>query len=355
MKRDEQYMRRCFELALGGAGQVSPNPLVGAVLVKRGKIIGEGWHERYGQAHAEVNAFARAVEDAAGADLYCNLEPCCHVKKQTPPCVPLIIQKKVRRVIISNLDPNPQVAGQGVQMLREAGIKVETNVREAEGERLNRFYFTAQRHNRPFITLKIAQSLDGKISKSQHSQTWLTGEESRRFVHGLRAAYDAALVGANTIRTDNPRLTVRHAAGRNPIRIILDGRLSIPPQAEIIRENKDGLTWILTSAAPAEDKKSNLKPVRIHELPASEDNRIHIPELVAFLHGQRLNSLLVEGGQSVFTQFIAAGFFDELIILQAPVILGSGIPAFEGLGLTSLRLDYSGTLGNDLKLVYRRE
>ncbi len=172
---DEVFLKRCFELAAKGAGTVSPNPLVGTVIVKNGKVIGEGYHKKYGEPHAEVDAFNNSTEDVKGATLYCNLEPCCHTNKQTPPCVPLIINKKILRVVISNLDPNPEVSGEGIKQLRDAGIEVITDLLKNEGEELNKFYFNYVKKKIPYITLKVAQSIDGKISKSNNEQSWLTG------------------------------------------------------------------------------------------------------------------------------------------------------------------------------------
>ena len=206
---DKKFIRRSFHLAQKGKGHVSPNPLVGAVIVKNGKVIGKGYHKKYGSAHAEVNAINNSTESVAGSTLYCNLEPCSHIKKQTPPCVPLIIQKKIKKVVISNFDPNKEVNGKGIKQLREAGVEVVTDVLEDEGKDLNKFYFKYVKEKLPYITLKIAQSIDGKISVAKNKQTWLTGKESIKYVHKLRSEYDAVLVGAGTIRTDNPQLNVR--------------------------------------------------------------------------------------------------------------------------------------------------
>jgi diaminohydroxyphosphoribosylaminopyrimidine deaminase/5-amino-6-(5-phosphoribosylamino)uracil reductase len=242
---DEEYLNRCFELAAKGTGTVTPNPLVGAVLVKNGKVIGEGYHKKYGDVHAEVDALNNSRGDASAATLYCNLEPCCHTNKQTQPCVPLIIKKGIKKVVISNLDPNPDVNGEGVKQLLEAGIEVIIDQLKNEGKELNKFYYKHTTSNVPYITLKIAQSTDGKISKSKNEQTWLTGEESNRFVHQQRATYDAVLVGANTVAVDDPQLNVRNVDGGNPKRIILDGKLSIDLNATILSADDIENTWIL--------------------------------------------------------------------------------------------------------------
>ena len=237
-----------------GKGLVSPNPLVGAIIVKNGKIIGRGYHKKYGGDHAEVNAIKNSKEDIAGSTLYCNLEPCCHTNKQTPPCVPLIIEKKIKRVVISNLDPNKQVNGDGVRQLRKAGIEVDTGVLEEEGKVLNKFYFKYASEKLPYITLKIAQSIDGNISEAKNKQTWLTGKESIKYVHQLRNEYDAVLVGAGTIKSDDPQLNVREIKGRNPIRVIIDGKLSIPLKSKILNSTDPEKTWIFTSYSSDEKK-----------------------------------------------------------------------------------------------------
>ena len=257
-RNDEVFLKRCFELAAKGSGTVSPNPLVGVVLIKNGKVIGEGYHKKHGKAHAEVDALNNSTEDVGGSTLYCNLEPCCHTNKQTPPCVPLIISKGIKKVIISNFDPNPDVNGEGVKQLRDAGIEVIIDVLKEEGEELNKFYFNYVKKKIPYITLKVAQSKDGKITKSKSEQIWLTGEESNRFVHQQRAIYDAVLVGANTVAVDNPRLTVRNVVGRNPKRIILDGKLSIDLNAVVLSAEDIENTWILTSKNADKEKMDQI-------------------------------------------------------------------------------------------------
>lgn len=354
MNSDEKFIRRCFELARQGMGFVSPNPLVGVVIVQEGRIIGEGWHERYGQAHAEVNAFLNAREDVSGATLYCNLEPCCHIKKQTPPCVPLIISKKIVRVVISNHDPNPQVAGKGVERLRQAGIQVESGLLENEGEYLNRFYFTSVKLKRPYITVKIAQSLDGRISAAAGRQSWLTGEESRKFVHELRAGYDAVLIGANTVTVDDPQLTVRLTEGRNPLRIVLDANLSSPCVAQIFKNAPGSATWVFCgeSVSPEKIAVFQKQDVTIKRLPVNAYGRIELCHILSTLHHEKITSLLIEGGQSIFSQFIGQGIFDELIILQAPIILGKGISSFKTDWPLNFKLQSVEKIGVDVKLVY---
>ena len=351
-----KYIRNCFKLAEKGKGHVSPNPFVGAVLVKNGKVIGKGYHKKYGAAHAEVNAIKNAIENVSGSTLYCNLEPCCHTNKQTPPCVPLIIQKKIKRVVISNPDPNKEVNGKGVKQLRDAGIEVITGILEDEGKELNKFYFKYAAKKLPYITLKVAQSLDGKISKSKNKQTWLTGKEAIKFVHKLRSEYDAVLVGANTIKVDNPLLTVREVKGRNPIRIIIDGKLSIPLNSKVLNNNEPDKTWIFTSQKSKQKKLIQLenKGVKIFSVKPAADGRINLKSVLKVIAKNRINSVLVEGGQEIFSQFFSQKLFDELIVLQSPKILEKGLRGLNRTQLKNLPLIEKNRLGQDIKLVYGR-
>jgi len=349
-----KYIRSCFKLAQKGKGNVSPNPFVGAVLVKNGKVIGRSYHKKYGAAHAEVNAIKNATENIAGSTLYCNLEPCCHTNKQTPPCVPLIIRKKIKKVVISNLDPNKDVNGKGVKQLREAGIEVITGILEDEGKELNKFYFKFVQEKSPFVTLKIAQSIDGKISKSKNKQTWLTGYESIKYVHKLRKEYDAVLVGANTIKVDNPLLTVREVKGRDPIRVLIDGNLSIPLNSKILNNNEPDKTWVFTSNKSNRRllKQIENKGVKVFTVKTAADKKINLKSVLKILAECKITSVLVEGGQLIFSQFINQKMFDELIILQSPKILGKGLSGFNSTQLKNLPLIETNRLGQDIKLVY---
>lgn len=351
---DIEFIRECLLLAKRGAGKVSPNPLVGAVLVKNGRVISKGYHKRYGAQHAEVNVIMNSKESTAGATLYCNLEPCCHIKKQTPPCVPLIIKKKIKRVVISNIDPNKEVNGEGIKQLRKSGIKVTTGILENEGKELNKFYFKSLQNKIPFVAVKIAQSLDEKISEKREKQTWITCKESIKFVHKLRGEYDVVLVGAKTIKVDNPLLTVREVKGRNPLRIIIDGKLSIPLKSKVIECEDPYNTWIFTSKKSNERKTKILssKEVKIFQLNSLKNNRLSLKQILKVLSKQKITSVLIEGGADIFSQFISAGLFDEIIILQAPKILGKGINAPNIEKMKKLRLIAKRKLGKDTKLVY---
>ena len=353
---DLKFLKECFNLAGKGKGYVSPNPLVGAVLVKNGKIIGKGYHKKYGSSHAEVNAIKNSKVDVTGSILYCNLEPCCHKNKQTPPCVPLIIKKKIKRVVLSNIDPNKEVNGKGIKQLRAAGVKVKTGVLKDEAIELNKFYIKYVEEKLPYITIKIAQSIDGKISLSKKEQTWLTGKKSIEFVHKLRSEYDAVLVGAGTIKTDNPLLTVRNVKGRNPFRIIIDGKLSIPINSKVIECPDPQKTIIITSNKSNERKIKQLstKGIKLFKLKASTNNRIGLNSVMRLLAKQKITSVLVEGGSEIFTQFLTKNLFDEIIVLQTPKILGKGISAFNVKKLKRIKLSEAEKIGEDIKLVYRK-
>ncbi len=351
----QKYIKECFELAAKGKGYVSPNPLVGAVIVKNGKIIGKGYHSGYGKPHAEVEAIKNAKEDVKGSTLYCNLESCCHTKKQTPPCVPLIIQKEISEVVISNLDPNPAVSGEGVKQLRDAGISVATNVQENDGKELNRFYFKYVTKLIPYVTIKAAQSLDGKISRDKNQQTWLTDKESKIFVHRQRAIYDAVLVGANTVNVDNPQLDVREFEGRNPKRIIVDGKLNINLDSIILSANDIENTWIITSESVDQTKLKKIieKGATIFQLPADDNNRIRLFDILKKLGEEKIASLFIEGGGNIFSQFVDQKLFDELIILQASVKLGKGLNGIPDSILQKLSKITDEPLGEDRKIFYR--
>ncbi len=347
---DEYFMKRCLKLAAKGRGMVNPNPMVGAVIVKNNRIIGEGWHKKYGGAHAEVNAIGSAVESVEGATIYCSLEPCCHYKKQTPPCVPLIITSKIKKVVVASLDPNPEVNGLGIRQLRDAGIEVEFGLLEDEAKELNKFYFKYVTEKIPYVTLKIAQSLDGKISIARNKQTWLTGEKARRFVHQQRAIHDAVLVGTNTVKVDNPLLNVRDVKGRNPYRIILDGNLTVPVKSKIFKPDDVEKTWIITSTNADESKVKRIEKTgaKVFLLPPNANGKLSLKRVLKLLAKEKITSLFVEGGQDIFSQFISQKYFDEIMILQSPLILGKGINSVSLKGKIKLTIKNSKKLGEDL-------
>jgi len=354
---ESKYISRCFELAKKGIGNVSPNPLVGCVIVKEGKVIGEGWHEKYGQPHAEVNAIRNSTEPIVDSTLYSNLEPCSHTNKKTPPCVPEIIKQKVAKVVISNIDPNPNVNGKGVGQLREAGIEVVTGIEEDKGNELNRFYFKYAKKRLPYITLKIAQTLDGKIAEFEGKQSWITGEESGKFVHSLRGIFDAVLIGANTVVVDDPLLTVRNTNGRNSLRIILDGNGSIPDTAKILNLEDNDKTLIVTSEAVPNyyTEAVKKKGVELLMLPMNGSNKIDLEELLREAGRRNISSILVEGGSNIFSQFVEEKLFDELIVLQSPKLFGKGLNSVELSEQVNMELINTEHLGSDLKMVFRKK
>ncbi len=350
----EKYMKLCFDLALKGAGHVSPNPLVGALIVKDGEIISAGYHQQYGGLHAERNAIDNARKDLSGSTLYCNFEPCMHTDKQTPPCVPAIISYDIKRVVISNIDPNPKVKGSGIKILKDAGVEVISGVLEEEGRELNRFFFKYMETGLPYITVKIAESSDGKITAAEGTQTWLTGEESKKFVHKQRSFYDAVLIGAGTVNIDNPQLTVREAGGRNPARIIVDGNLNSNIEAKIFND-KESRTIVFCSVYADEKKKSAFikRGVEIIDFETGSDNRINLLQMMQKISEMRILSLLVEGGGKIFNRFVSQRLFDELFVLQAPANLNGGIDSITIDKMENLYLLSQEKLGDDILTIYK--
>lgn len=353
-KIDEKYIKLCFELAKKGEGFASPNPLVGCVIVKEDRIISTGYHERYGSFHAERNAILNSPEVLQGATLYCNLEPCMHTNKQTPPCAPLIISSGIKRVVISNIDVNPSVKGKGIQQLKEAGVDVVTGVLEDEGKELNKFFFKTQNCGIPYIALKIATSSDGMITEEVGKQTWLTGKEAKKYVHTLRSIYDAVLIGANTANIDNPLLTVREAVGRNPKRIIIDGKLSSKLESEIFND-PEAETFVFCSDKAEPFRKNSFleKNITLIEVETDNEMQIKIIDILSKLVPLKINSVLVEGGRNIFNQFFNNGLFDELMHLQSQIHLGKGLSIGDPSMFGNLVLLEKSSLGNDKLFHYK--
>lgn len=336
---DEAIMKLALDLAEKGIGFTSPNPMVGAVLVKNGEIIGKGYHQSAGKAHAEVNAIDAAGPLAKGAVLYVTLEPCNHVGR-TPPCTEKILAAGIREVVVAMPDPNPNVTGGGTDYLQRRGIPVRSGVCEAEARKLNEYFIKYVTTHRPFVTIKCAATLDGRIATRTGDSKWVTGPESRAFVHRLRHAVDAIMVGIHTIQKDNPGLTTRidGEGGKDPIRVILDTRLSIAEDAKVLQLQSDSAT-ILVSAAPVSDaqkkKKVRLekKGVRIIEAPLKQ-GRIDLDKMMNRLGADGITSLLIEGGAEVFASALAADIVDKVFFFYAPKILGGddGVPVCRGRG-----------------------
>lgn len=328
-------MRRVMKLAKKGEGSTSPNPLVGTVVVKDGQIVGEGYHRNYGGSHAEVFALNNAGSDAYRSDLYVNLEPCNHYGK-TPPCVKRVIESGVSRVIIANLDPNPMVNGAGLKKLQDAGISIETNILADDGEKLNEAYFKYVRTGKPFVILKWAQSLDGRIATRSFHSSWISNEKSRKKVHQLRKSVDAVLIGAGTVKHDNPQLTVRHVKGKQPWRIVVSRNLDIPFESKLFNDEFRNKTVVFTAKTDAK-KINKFEKLGVHlEFINNENDRSTFNQILEWMSKKNLISLLVEGGKSILTSFIKTGLADKLMIFVAPKLIGEGIDAIGDLSIHSM-------------------
>ncbi len=325
----EMYMKKVFALALRGSGRTSPNPLVGAVIVKNNEVIAEGYHQKIGSAHAERVALEYAGKKAQGADLYVNLEPCFHYGR-TPPCVEAIIEKRIKKVIICNTDPNPVVNGQSIKKLQSHGIEVVQGILEEEGLLLNEVFFKYIRMREPFVALKAALSLDGKIATSAGESKWITGKKAREDGHYLRQKYDAILVGINTVIADDPFLTCRIPGGRNPYRIVLDTFLRIPEEANILSlEDSPEKTIIFCGGQATEEKAEKIKrKARVIKLPGE---RFTLSNVLTILAETEIASILIEGGAQIHGSFIRERLVDKYYLYLAPTMIGGQkAPGFFG-------------------------
>ena len=365
MNKDQEYLQLCLDMAADGKGSVSPNPLVGCVIVKNNRVIASGYHEVFGGPHAEINAFRKSKAKVEGATLYVNLEPCSHFGK-TPPCVDTVIEKKISRVVIGTLDPNPLVSGRGVKKLQEAGIEVVSGVLEADCRELNKFFFKHIQTKIPYVTLKIAQTLDGKIATRTNDSKWITGEESRKQVHQMRGEYDAVLIGSRTAKIDDPELTVRLSEGRNPKRVVLDSDLSLPLSLKLFRNNPEQNVFVITAKDTLLKKKTKLKQlsdlgVKVVAVARNTDKKVNLRQALSELGKTGISSVMVEGGSKIFTAFLRAGLVDELNIFIAPKIFGNGISAIGDLSITkaakayAFELKNSEPIGEDILLDLRRK
>ncbi len=336
---DRKMMRNSLRLAKRGQGFVSPNPMVGATIVKNGEIIGEGWHEKYGEAHAEINAIHKATEPLVGATLYVSLEPCSHQGK-TPACSLAIIQNKFSRVFIATLDSNPLVSGRGAKMLRQAGINVEIGLLEKEAKKLNEHFFHFIKTRRPFLALKTASSIDGKIATYQGESQWITNSDSRQYVHQLRRQYSAILVGINTVIADNPKLNIRlpKTKVRQPLRIVLDSSLRIPLDAKILNTSSSE-TWVASTPKASPRKIKQLENLGVKVLICPEENgQIDLHFLIEALGKANIDSLLIEGGGNVNFSFLKAQLVDKIYAFIAPILIGGSEAktSLEGSGFSKL-------------------
>jgi diaminohydroxyphosphoribosylaminopyrimidine deaminase/5-amino-6-(5-phosphoribosylamino)uracil reductase len=314
---DETFMQRAFDLATLGAGRVSPNPIVGCVIVHENKIIGEGWHEKFGEAHAEVNAINSVADKSLikESTIYVSLEPCSHFGK-TPPCADLIIRMQAKRVVISNVDTNPLVGGNGIKKLQGANIEVKTGVLEKGGRELNKRFFTSIEKQRPFIILKWAQTADGFIARENFDSKWISSEVSRKLVHKWRSEEDAILVGANTAHYDNPKLNVRMWSGRDPIRIVIDKKLTLDKSLQLFDQSQPTICYNLET----KESQPNLEYVKL-------DSNNFLSELVSDLHQRKIQSVIVEGGAATLQGFIDSKLWDEARIFTSPNSFQTGIKA----------------------------
>lgn len=337
MATDEYYMRLALREAQKGLGRTSPNPCVGAIIVKDDRIIGRGYHKKAGTPHAEINAIRNATEDVAGATIYVTLEPCSHTGK-TPPCCEALVKAGFIRVVIGMQDPNPLVNGRGVAFLQRHGVVVVCGVHEEPCRRLNDWFIKFMRTRRPWTIMKAGISLDGRLSYRVGTQGWITGEASLRATHQLRDRVDAILVGRGTVAIDDPSLTTRLAnrTGKDAIRVIVDSQLSLPLACKVYQQESQAPTWICCGERASQKKKDQLIDLGIRILEFSQDsNGINCVQLVDKLGKEGIGSLLVEGGGRMHGSFLRAELYDQAYLFMAPRFAGSdGEPLLSGIGIT---------------------
>ncbi|MNK17158.1 Riboflavin biosynthesis protein RibD [compost metagenome] len=344
----EFYMRRCLELAVKGAGNVSPNPMVGCVIVHQGQIIGEGYHQKIGEAHAEVNAVKNVIETYGdkAADLlknataYVTLEPCAHFGK-TPPCADLLIKHQIKKVVIGNTDPFESVNGKGIEKLKNAGIEVISGILDDECKLINRRFFTRIKAHRPYFILKWAQTTDGFFAPTDQSQQWISGKEAKTLSHHWRSEEDAILVGKNTVIADNPQLNTREVQGKNPIRLVIDKNLDIPAHYHIFNDAAKTIIFNEVKTAVVD----NIHFVQM------EDMHFYLPQKIAYqLYLMDIQSVIIEGGANILSQFIAANLWDEARIFTSKTEWKNGIKAPKIIG----KVLEEATIGNDKLQILKR-
>lgn len=340
---DKEYMRVALKLAVRAKGKTSPNPLVGAVIVKNDRIIGKGYHRRAGESHAEINALDMAGRRAKGATLYLNLESCAHLGR-TPPCTKRIISSGIKKVVAAMIDPNPLNCGRGVKELRKAGVKVKVGILEKEARKINEAYIKYITTKRPFVILKTAMSLDGKIATKTGDSKWITNESSRRYVHRLRSEVDAVLIGIETVLKDDPRLTARikdpgsRISVRNPTRVVVDSRARIPLGARVL--NQEALTIVATTKFASKKKIKALEKKGATVLIIKDrDKNVNLKELLKNLGELEITSLLVEGGGRINASFLENGLVNKVLFFVAPKIIGGeeALTPVEGEGIKRIK------------------
>jgi diaminohydroxyphosphoribosylaminopyrimidine deaminase / 5-amino-6-(5-phosphoribosylamino)uracil reductase len=358
---DLKFMRRALVLARKGIGRTSPNPAVGCVIVKDGTIIGEGWHRKAGTPHAEIHALAMAGADARGADVYVTLEPCCHTGA-TPPCTEALIKAGVRRIVAGMRDPNPLVSGGGLAALQQAGIETACGVLEEACRAINRPFIKHVTTGLPYVTYKCAMTLDGKIASITGESRWISCEESRKYVHRMRAHNDAVMVGVDTILADNPQLTVRHVRGRNPLRIIVDSNLRTPTTVDILSGALARKTIIACTEVDVDIHQRYLQNGASVLVCDASDGRVDLLDLLKKLGGIGVQSILLEGGSRLAGDALTRGLIDECVFFYAPKVIGSdGFSPFAITGITDMSRSLPFTdlsvrrLGTDIVVTARPE
>ena len=362
-KPEEKYMRRAIDLAKRGSGRVNPNPLVGAVIVRDGQVLGEGWHECYGQLHAERNAIAHAKEagnQLEGSTIYVTLEPCCHYGK-TPPCTEAIIENKIARVVVGSDDPNPKVAGKGFQILREHGIEVCPHFLKEECDAINDVFFHYIQTGRPFVAMKYAMTMDGKIAcHTGHSQ-WVTGEEARAYVQILRNHYKGIMVGIGTVLADDPTLNCRLEGGRNPVRIVCDSKLRIPLDSKLVKTAGDYPLIVACVEGADPDKRIALTKAGAEVIPLPKKGEsLDLDMLMDELGERKIDGILLEGGGTLNESALRAGIVGKVYAFVAPKIFGGAQAKSPVEGRGKDRADQAwqfrrvsvDSFGNDLMITY---
>jgi diaminohydroxyphosphoribosylaminopyrimidine deaminase/5-amino-6-(5-phosphoribosylamino)uracil reductase len=339
--KEEDYMRMVLSLGRRGLGTTSPNPMVGALLVKGKRIVGKGYHRKAGFPHAEVIALSEAKEEARGATLFINLEPCVHMGR-TPPCVNAVIAAGVKKVVVSMLDPNPLVNGKGVEALRKAGIDVKVGLLEEEAKRLNEAFIVSMERKRPFFTMKAAVSLDGKIATKTCDAKWISNEESRRFANKLRSVMDGIIVGINTVISDNPLLVPKVVKPKKiPVRIILDSKLRIPLSCDVVKTAEKYRTWVFTSEDSRSDRETRLKSLGLDVIRVGKDEggRVSLKQVCDELYKREIQNVLVEGGGEINSSLLKEGLLDKILLFYAPILIGgkSALNLIGGKGIDFLR------------------
>jgi diaminohydroxyphosphoribosylaminopyrimidine deaminase / 5-amino-6-(5-phosphoribosylamino)uracil reductase len=361
MTDDIKYMKRALALARKGIGTTSPNPAVGCVIVKDGKVVGTGWHKKAGGPHAEIHALEMAGEMAQGADVFVTLEPCCHTGK-TPPCSQALIRAGVGRVVAGMADPNPKVRGNGLKELKTAGIQIVCGVLEDDCRDINRPFIKHVTTGMPYVTYKCAMTLDGKISTATGASRWISCEDSRTYVHRMRARMDAVMVGVDTVIADNPELTVRHVRGRNPLRVVVDSSLRTPESVKVLSGKNAAGTIIATIEANPRVHLRYLKQGTTVLVCQQDKGRVSMEDLIFKLGEMGVQSILLEGGGRLAGSMLESGLIDEFVFFMAPKILGSdGFSPFNLVGKTSMEQAYKlniihlGRSGSDIVVHARPE